>query len=327
MEKIKRVVVSGGAGQISYSLLFRIANGDLLGKNQSIELNILEVPQALDSLKGVVMELEDCCFPLLKGIKTGSDPIELFEEVNFALLVGSKPRSAGMERKDLLLENAKIFVEQGKALNKVAAKDVKVLVVGNPCNTNCLIAIHNAPNIPKSSFYSMMRLDENRAKGFLAKKAHVGVNDIKNMIIWGSHSSTQVPDFFHAKIKNKNAVDLIDKKWLEDEFVERVQKRGAEVIAARGKSSAASAANAVIDTIVALEHPTEEDNSQSVAMYSEGNPYGIDEDLVFSFPCKTKKDLQVSIVKGIQWNSYLEQKIHLTHKELKEERDMVSSML
>ena len=324
---MKRVVVTGGAGQINYSLLFRIANGDLLGKDVPIALNIIEIPQALDALKGVVMELRDCCFPLLQEIKIGSDPYEMFEDVSYALLVGAKPRSKGMERKDLLLENGKIFVEQGKAINAKAAKDVKVLVVGNPCNTNCLICMHNAPDIDRRQFFAMTRLDENRAKGFLAEKASVSVDKIKKMAIWGNHSKTQVPDFFHAIIDGKPAVDVLDKSWLENTFIEKVQNRGAEVIEARGRSSAASAANGAIDSIFSLVKTTEEDNWYSLSLHTKDNPYEIDEDLIFSFPCKTLVDGSIKIIEGIEWNSNLQEKIAITLKELKEERDMVSKML
>lgn len=223
---VKRIAVTGGGGQIAYSLLFRIASGELFGKDMPIALHILEVPQALDSLKGVVMELEDCGFPNLKEVKIGGDPEEVFGDVNIAILVGAKPRGPGMERKDLLTDNGKIFVGQGKALNQAAAKDVMVFVVGNPCNTNCLIAMHNAPDIPNSQFHAMTRLDQNRAQFQLAKKAGVGVEAVENVIIWGNHSATQVPDFVNARINGKKATDVIsDRAWLEGEFMETVQKR------------------------------------------------------------------------------------------------------
>jgi len=324
---MKRVAVTGGAGQINYNLLFRIANGDLLGKDVPVALHILEVPQFLDALKGVVMELQDCCFPLLKEVKIGSDPNEIFEEVNFAILVGAKPRSKGMERKDLLLENAKIFVDQGKALNSKAAKDVKVFVVGNPCNTNCLICLKNAPDIHPSQFYAMTRLDENRAKAFIAEQAKVEVESVKKMAIWGNHSKTQVPDFFHATVNGQLAYEVLDKKWLETTFLEKVQNRGGAIIEARGKSSAASAANAVCDSIYSLVKTTAEDNWHSLCIYTKNNPYQVDEDLVFSFPCQTTNEGTVKIIEGIEWNEFLQEKIAITQKELIEERDIVSKML
>ena len=254
---LKRIAVTGAGGQIAYSVLFRIATGEMLGHDQPIALHLLEVPEALGSLKGVMMELEDCAYPLLKEVKIGSDPYQIFEGVNYALLIGSKPRGPGMERKDLLSDNGKIFIEQGKALNASAASDILVFVVGNPCNTNCLIAMHHAPKIPKERFFAMMRLDQNRAKSMLAAKAKVPVTDVSNVVVWGNHSSTQVPDFLNAKIRGKPALDLIkDRKWCEEEFIPSVQKRGAAVIAARGKSSAASAANAAIDSIRSLILPT-----------------------------------------------------------------------
>lgn len=327
-KSIKRVAVTGGAGQIAYNLLFRIASGDLLGADQPIALHILELPNAMEALKGVVMELEDCAFPLLKQIKIGSDPNEIFEGVNYALLVGAKPRGPGMERKDLLGENAKIFIEQGRALNAHAAKDVIVLVVGNPANTNCLIAMHHAPNIPKNRFFSMMRLDENRALSMLAKKAKVDVVDVSNMCVWGNHSATQVPDFLNAKIKAKPALELIkDRKWCETEFISQVQKRGAAVIAARGKSSAASASNAAIDTIRSLVLSTSEGQWFSVGVCSDGNPYGINDGLIFSFPCRSRGNGQIEIVKNVPWDPFLDEKIRLSEKELLEEKELIANLL
>ena len=243
---LKKVVVTGAIGNIACSLLFRIANGDLLGKNQPISLTLLEVPSFKEALKGVEMELNDCCFDLLKEIKISVDPDEAFEGADYCLLVGAKPRSKGMERKDLLKENGKIFVPQGKAINAKANRNVKVLVVGNPCNTNCLITMHHAPDIDKKNFFAMTRLDQNRAKYQLAKKANVSINDISNVAIWGNHSSTQVPDFVNARIQNVRYVDFLnDLEWLQNDFVEKVQKRGAEIINVRGCSSAASAASEI----------------------------------------------------------------------------------
>ncbi len=327
-KSLKRVAVTGGAGQIAYSILFRIAAGDLLGKDQPVALHILELPAAIDALKGVVMELEDCAFPLLKEIKIGSDATEVFKGVNYALLIGAKPRGPGMERKDLLAENGKIFIEQGKALNTAAAKDVIILVVGNPANTNCLIAMSHAPNIPKNQFFSMMRLDQNRATSLLAQKAEAPITDISNVCVWGNHSATQVPDFINAKIRGRSALELIkDRKWCEEEFILQVQKRGAAVIAARGKSSAASAANAAIDSINSLVLPTAEGEWFSVGMYSKGNPYGIRNDLIFSFPCRSLGNGQVEIIKGVPWDPFVEAKIKLSEKELVEERDLIAHLL
>lgn len=324
---LKRIAVTGGSGQIAYNLLFRIISGEVFGLDQPIALHILEIPAAFDSLKGVVMELYDCCSPLLKEVVISTEPKEAFEGVNYALLVGSKPRGPGMERKDLLSENGKIFVGQGKALNAVAAKDVKVVVVGNPCNTNCLIAMHNAPDLSKDQFYAMTRLDQNRAAYQLANKAKVENVDVSNVTIWGNHSATQVPDFVHAKIKGKPAADIItDKKWLQEEFFTKVQKRGAEVIAARGKSSAASAANGLVDTVQSLWQPTSKGDWFSLAICSDNNPYGIEKDLIFSFPC-TLKNEKPEIVPGLQFDRFLEEKIAITQKELLEERDLVKDLL
>lgn len=341
---LKRIAVTGGAGQIAYSLLFRIASGEMLGKDQPIALQILEIPEGLDALQGVAMELEDCAFPLLREVKISSHPFEIFEGVQIALLIGAKPRGPGMERKDLLSANAKIFIEQGKALNDAASKDVLVFVVGNPCNTNCLIAMHHAPKIPKERFFSMMRLDENRAKAMLAKKASVSraepafisdmrkpeisVDEVKRMVIWGNHSATQVPDFVNAKIQGKSALEVIkDRAWCERDFIPAVQKRGAQVIAARGKSSAASAAHAVIESIQSILEPTQEGEWHSMARISNGNPYSIDENLIFSFPCVSKGNGKVEIVKNVPWDPFLEEKIKLSERELMEERQMVASLL
>lgn len=322
---VKRVAVTGGGGQIAYSLLFRIASGELFGKQEPIALHILEVPQAMEGLKGIVMELEDCGFPHLKEVKIGSDPKEVFEGVDVAILVGSKPRGPGMERKDLLRDNGKIFVEQGKALNSVASKDVLVFVVGNPCNTNCLIAMHHAPNIPKQNFHAMTRLDQNRAQYQLAKKAKVDLSVVENVVIWGNHSATQVPDFVNATIGGKKAAEVItDHYFLEKEFIETVQKRGAAVIAARGKSSAASAANAILDGIYSLHN---QGPTFSSSILSDGNPYGISQGLIFSFPCKMLQVGKVEIVKGFEINPFLREKLAATEKELLEERDAVAHLL
>lgn len=327
-KSLKRVAITGAAGQIAYSILFRIASGEMLGKDQPIGLHLLELPQSQEALKGIVMELEDCAFPLLKEIVIGSDPAQVFQKVDYAILIGSKPRGPGMERKDLLADNGKIFLEQGKALNVSAAPGVLVFVVGNPCNTNCLIAMHHAPKIPKDRFFAMMRLDQNRAQAMLAAKAKAPVEEVSNLVVWGNHSATQVPDFTNAKIQGKPALDVIkDRKWCEEEFFPLVQKRGAAVIAARGKSSAASAANAAIDSIRSLVFPTPAGQWFSVAMHSDGNPYGIAGDLMFSFPCRSLGDGKVEIVKNVPWDPFIKGKIKVTEEELIEEKKLVSHLL
>lgn len=318
---MKRVAVTGGGGQIAYSLLFRIANGDLLGKDEPISLSILDLPGSVKDMEGVVMELQDCGFPLLKEIKISSDAEEAFDGANFALLVGAKPRGKGMERKDLLADNGAIFVGQGKALNKCAAKDIQVLVVGNPCNTNCLICMSHAPDIPRERFSAMTRLDQNRATYQLAAKAGVDISKVQRVCIWGNHSATQVPDFLNASIK------IDDRAWLEGPFFETVQKRGSAIIDARGKSSAASAANAAIDAIVSLQKKTPSGQLFSSAVLSNGNPYGIAEEIVFSFPCISHGDGKWEIVKNLEWDAFLEQKIKASEKELLEERDCIKHLL
>lgn len=327
-QSVRKIAVSGGAGQIAYSFLFRIANGDLLGNEQPIALQILEIPEAQGALKGVAMELQDCAFPLLKEVKTGSDPHEIFEGAELVFLIGSKPRGPGMERKDLLADNGKIFVGQGKALGEAADPKALILVVGNPCNTNCLIALKHSSKLPASRFFAMTRLDQNRGQALLASKAKVPVVAVKHMTIWGNHSSTQVPDFLNARIQGKPALDVIkDRKWCEEQFIPEVQKRGAAVIAARGKSSAASAAHAALESMKSLIFPTPEGEWFSVGVYAEGNPYGIDKDLVFSFPCRSKGNGKVEIVKDVPWDDFLKKKIALTEKELIEERELIREML
>lgn len=319
-----RVAVTGGAGQIAYNLLFRIAAGEMIGHDQPLALHILELPEAFKMLEGVKMELEDCAFPLLKEIRIGTQPLEIFQDVQFALLVGAKPRGPGMERADLLKDNGKIFVEQGRALNEVADPNVKVLVVGNPCNTNCLIALSHAPRIPRKNFFAMTRLDQNRGAAQLAAKADVDVKEVENFTIWGNHSLTQVPDFYHAMINKQPVTDVIkDRAWLEGDFISTVQKRGAAVIAARGKSSAASAASAAIDTIKAIVTPTPKGCWFSNAVFTEGNPYGIDENLVFSFPCRSNGKGDCEIVPNVPLNEFLKGKIKASEKELIEERELV----
>lgn len=313
-----KVAVTGGAGQISYSALFKIANGDLLGKNQEIELSILDLPGSMEDLRGVIMELEDCAFPLVKSVKMSADPREAFEDIDVALFIGAKPRGPGQERKDLLAENGKIFVGQGEALNATAKKDAKILVVGNPCNTNCLVLMHHAKDLPRENFFAMTRLDQNRAAAQLAQKAGVPITEVENLAVWGNHSATQVPDFINAKISGKAAVDVIDRGWLEGEFFTTVQQRGAAIIKARRKSSAASAAIAAIGTINSIMGS----DLHSAGVLSDGNPYGIADGLIFSFPLKGRK-----IVPGFTWDDFLEEKIRISERELKEERDMVASLL
>jgi len=317
------VAVTGGGGNIGYSLLFRIASGQLF-PGVPVVLHILERQEVMPVLEGVKMELGDCAFPLLQQIIIGSDPRKVFEGVDVAILVGAKPRGPGMERKDLLEANGKIFIEQGKALNEVASRDVRVLVVGNPCNTNCLIAIHSAPNIPKSHFCAMTRLDQNRARAFIAEKASVPVVEVSDFYIWGNHSTTQVPDFVNAKISRKPLLDTIkDRNWLEGDFMKKVQNRGAEIIKARGSSSAASAASSAIDSIRSLYYGGE---GFSLGVHTEGNPYGIEPNLVFSFPCRMKSEGEYDIIPNIPWDSFLEAKIRASEKELLEERALIQSL-
>ncbi|MDP1880960.1 MAG: malate dehydrogenase [Parachlamydiaceae bacterium] len=328
MKEIKRIAITGAAGQIAYQLLFRIASGQLLGNDQRITLSLLETESALPALEGVKMELIDCAFPLLSEVKISSDPFEAFKDVDFALLVGAKPRGPGMERGDLLRDNGKIFVEQGKALNEVANRNVKVFVVGNPCNTNCLITMKHAPQIPRKNFFAMTRLDQNRATAFLAEKAHVSSSDVSNVIIWGNHSSTQVPDFFHAKINEKSVESVIqDHQWLENEFIEKVRKRGGEIILKRGKSSAASAADALLCAVKDTIHNTLTNHYFSSGVISEGNTYGIDEDLIFSFPCKNSEKNGIEIIQNLELNEFLTIRIKASEKELIEERDFVKDLI
>jgi len=323
-KSIKKIVVTGGAGQIAYNLLFRIASGEMLGNDQPIELRILEIPQMMKPLQGVIMELEDCAYPLLQGVYASSNPFELFENVDLALLVGASPRGPGMERKDLLAKNAEIFIEQGRALNDKASRDVQVLVVGNPCNTNALIALHNAPKLDPKQFFCMTRLDQNRARAQLAKKSGAALSEITKVAIWGNHSTTQVPDFVNGQIGGRAVDEVIaDRKWLEHEFIEIVQKRGAVVIEARGKSSAASAANAVIDSVHSIMEPTQEGDWFSLGLYSNGNPYQIQDDLMFSFPCRSKGGGEVEIIKGLEIDPFLKRRIALSEIELMEERKYV----
>jgi malate dehydrogenase len=318
--------VTGAAGQIGYSLLFRIASGSMLGPDQPVELYLIEIPPVLPALEGVVMELEDCAFPLLQRMVPTADLDEGFRGVNWALLVGSIPRKQGMERKDLLGINGKIFTGQGQAIAKNAASDVRVLVVGNPCNTNCLIAMNNAKDVPADRWFAMTRLDENRAKAQLASKAGSHNSQVTNLTIWGNHSSTQYPDFFNAKIEGKLATEVIkDEAWFKETFIPTVQQRGAAIIKARGASSAASAANAAVDTVRTLITPTPAGDWYSVAICSDGS-YGVEKGLMSSFPIRTTASGR-EIVQGVPINDFSRQKIDLSVKELAEERFLVSELL
>ena len=320
-----RVAVTGAAGQISYSLLFRIAAGEMLGKDQPVILQMLEITPALDALKGVAMELDDCAFPLLAGMVTTDDANVAFNDADYALLVGARPRGPGMERKDLLEANAAIFSVQGKAINDHASRDIKVLVVGNPANTNALIAQRNAPDIDPRQFTAMMRLDHNRALTQLGQKVGASINDISQMTIWGNHSSTQYPDLHQTLVSGDAAIDKIDTEWYEGTFIPDVQQRGAAIIKARGASSAASAANAAIFHMRDWALGTAEDDWVSMGVYSDGS-YGIEEGLIYSFPC-TCKDGDWQIVQGLSINAFSQERMTATETELKEERDAVKSLL
>ncbi len=320
------VAVTGAAGQIGYSLLVRIASGQLLGPDQPVVLRLIEIEPAMQALEGVVMELQDCAFPLLKDIVPTCDLNEGFNGASWALLVGSVPRKAGMERKDLLGINGKIFTSQGKAIQDNAASDIRTLVVGNPCNTNCLIAMNNASDIPKDRWFAMTRLDENRAKTQLALKAGVDVTSVKKLAIWGNHSSTMYPNYFDATIDDKAVPEVItDATWFKDDFIPTVQQRGAAIIKARGLSSAASAANAAIDTVRSIITPTADDDYFSVAVHSNGE-YGIEPGLIYSYPMKSDGE-SLSIIEGLEINDFSREKIKATEAELSEEKILVSDLL
>jgi malate dehydrogenase len=324
-KKRVKVAVTGAAGQIGYALLFRIASGQMLGLETEVELQLLELEPALPALKGVAMELEDCAFPLLKNIVLTSDLNTAFKDANWVVCVGAVPRKDGMERSDLLKINGGIFTAQARAIEQSAASDVRIFVVGNPCNTNALIAMNNAKGIPSDRFFAMTSLDENRAKAQIAIKAQVDVTAIKNMTIWGNHSATQYPDFFNAKINEKNLTDVIlDHEWLKGDFIKTVQQRGAAIIKARGLSSAASAANAAIDGIRNIVTETPVGESYSVCLSSNGE-YGVDKGLIFSYPCRTEGG-KVKVVEGIQHNEFGQEKFKLTLEELRGERDAVKSL-
>jgi malate dehydrogenase len=321
-----KVAVTGAAGQIGYSLVFRIASGAMFGPDQPIAMSLIEIPNALGALEGVVMELHDCAFPLLKSITPTADLDEGFREVNWALLVGSVSRKAGMERKDLLGINGKIFTGQGQAIEKNASADVRNLVIGNPCNTNCLIAMSNAKQIPRDRWFAMTRLDENRAKAQLAHKAGVEVTAVTNMTIWGNHSATQYPDFYNAKINGRAANEVIrDEAWLKGDFITTVQQRGAAIIKARGLSSAASAANAVVDTVRSLITNTPREDWHSVALCSTGE-YGVEKGLICSFPVRVK-DGRPEVVQNVTMNEFSRGKVEAGVNELKEEKSLVTELL
>lgn len=319
-----RVAVTGAAGQIGYSLVFRIASGQMLGLDQPVILNLLDIPQSLPALHGVVMELQDCAFPLLYGVNVSSDPFVAFQDAEIAMLVGAKPRGKGMERKDLLEANGAIFTTQGQALAKVAKNTVKVLVVGNPANTNALITLENAKGLPAKNFTAMMRLDHNRALSQIAIKTNCQVTDINHMIIWGNHSSTQYPDVFHTTVKGKMVTDFIDQSWINNDFIPTIQKRGAAVIEARGASSAASAANAAIDHMRNWVLGTNSNDWVTMAVVSDGS-YGIPQGIIYGFPV-TCANGEYSIVQGLAINEFSRLKMDASYKELLEERDAVAHL-
>ena len=320
-----RVAVTGAAGQISYSLLFRIASGDMLGKDQPVILQLLEITPALEALKGVAMELEDCAFPLVDGIVQTDDAKVAFKDADYALLVGARPRGPGMERKDLLEANAAIFSAQGQAINEVASRDIKVLVVGNPANTNALIAQRNAPDIDPRQFTAMTRLDHNRAMAQLGNKLGKSINDVKKMTIWDNHSSTQYPDLHHCEVDGKPAIDQVEQDWYENDYIPTVQQRGAAIIKARGASSAASAANAAVDHMRSWALGSDDGDWVSMGIYSDGS-YGIQEGLIYSYPCVCKNG-DWEIVQGLEVNDFSRERMTATETELAEERDAVKHLL
>jgi malate dehydrogenase len=321
------VTITGAAGQIGYQLLFRIASGQLLGPDTAIVLRLLEIEPAMKALEGVVMELDDCAYSLLTDVETTSDLSHAFTNTSWALLVGSVPRKAGMERSDLLSVNGGIFKPQGQAIAANAASDVRILVVGNPCNTNCLIARSNAPEIPADRWFAMTRLDQNRAESQIAKKVGTGVAGVKNLAIWGNHSSTQFPDFSNATVDGQSVVSAVnDDAWLQGEFLSTVQKRGAAVLEARGASSAASAANAAIDTVVSLTTPTPDDDCVSVAVSSDGETYDIPAGLTFGFPVQADGNGSWKVKSGFTLDEFAKEKIKITTDELLGERDDVAKL-
>ena len=323
-----RVTVTGAAGQIGYSLLYRLANGETFGPDQPLILQLLEIPQAQEALRGVVMELDDCAFPPLQDVVTTDDPKVAFKDANWAILVGGKPRGKGMERADVIKDNAPIFVTQGRAINDHAASDIRVLVVANPCNTNALIAMRSAPDVPTDRWMAMTRLDQNRAKTQIARKAGVPVSAVTHLAVWGNHSPTMFPDFEHTRIDGKPALDVIpDRAWFENDFLQRVQQRGKEIINARGKSSAASAANAAVNHIQSLLTPTPDGDWFSGAILSDGNSYGIPEGVIYSFPLRSNGDGSVEVVEGLDLSDYARHKLRVSAEELLREREAVSDLL
>ncbi|MDZ7799200.1 MAG: malate dehydrogenase [Trueperaceae bacterium] len=325
MKEPTRVAVTGAAGQIGYALVFRIAAGEMLGKDRPVILQMLEIPPAMKALEGVAMELHDGAYPLLHGVETSSDPREAFRDAEVALLVGSRPRGPGMERKDLLEANGTIFTEQGKALNEVARRNVRVLVVGNPANTNALIAMRNAPDLPSVAFTAMTRLDHNRAISQLAVRTGAKVADVRRMTVWGNHSSTQVPDVSHATVGGRPALDLVESEWVEETFIPTVQKRGAAIIEARGASSAASAASAAVDHVRDWVHGTPEGDWVSMAIPSSG-AYGVAEGLIYSFPV-TCTDGRITVVDGLARSDEVAARMQASEQELVEERAAVQHLL
>ncbi len=327
MADVIRVAVTGAAGQVAYAMLGRLASGEVFGPNQKIILQLLEIPQAMPALEGVAMELDDCSFATLQDVIVTDDPAKAFRDCNWALLVGSFPRKQGMERKDLLGINGKIFIGQGKALAANAAKDVRILVVGNPCNTNCLVAYHNGKDIAADRWTAMTRLDHNRARTALAKKAGVANADVTQVTIWGNHSNTQYPDFTNARIKGRPAPEVItDRNWLENVFVPQCQNRGAAVIKARGSSSALSAANGALDHVKSLLQPTPANDWVSAAVISKGE-YGVPAGLVFSYPCRSDGQGRLSVVEGLKLDAFGQEKFQKTLHELQEEREAVKDLL
>ena len=325
MKSPARIAITGVAGQIGYALLFRIAAGELLGKDQPVNLQLLEVTPALKALEGVVMELEDCAFATLAGIETSDNANTAFKDAEFAFLVGAKPRGPGMERKDLLEGNAAIFNSQGKALNSNASRKIRIIVVGNPANTNALITINNAPDLNARNITAMTKLDHNRALAQLAAKTKTSVNDIRKLCIWGNHSTTQYPDINHATVSGKSAIEQVDQSWYENDYIPRVAKRGVEIIDARGASSAASAANAALEHMRDWVNGTKEGDWTSMAVQSDGS-YGIPEGLVYSFPMECKNG-DYKIVQGLEINKFSQSKMDATRKELEEERDAIKHLL
>jgi malate dehydrogenase len=322
-----RVAVTGAAGQVSYAMLGRLASGEVFGPRQKVILQLLEITPVLPTLEGVAMELNDCSFPTLRDVVVTDDPNKAFRDCTWAILVGGFPRKQGMERKDLLGKNAEIFVTQGRAIAANAARDVRILVVANPCNTNCLVAYHNGRDIPQDRWTAMTRLDHNRARNALAKKAGVGDEEVTRVTIWGNHSNTQYPDFTNARIKGRPATEVItDRNWLETVFVPQCQNRGAAVIKAKGSSSALSAANGAIDHVKSLLSPTPADDWVSACVVSKGE-YGVPAGLVFSFPCKSDGKGNLSVVQGVQLDAFGQQKFQATLKELRDEREAVQGML